>query len=56
MTNIEIIAWILAYIILFSMLIFSELETSKANKEREKIWQKINQESLQEINNLTNKN
>lgn len=56
MTNIEIIAWILAYIILFFMLIFSELETSKANKEREEIWQKINEESLREINNLTNKN
>ena len=41
MTNIEIIAWITTYIILFSMLIFSELERSKSNKKREEILQEI---------------
>lgn len=56
MTNIEIIAWIGVYIILFFMLIFSELQRLKSNKQREEIWKKINEESLQEINNLTNKN
>lgn len=56
MTNIEIITWIGAYIILFFMLIFSELQRLKSNKQREEIWKKINEESLQEINNLTNKN
>ena len=49
MTNIEILAWITTYIILFSMLIFSELERSKSNKQREKILQEITKD-------LTNKN
>ena len=49
MTNIEILAWITTYIILFSMLIFSELQRSESNKQREKILQEITKD-------LTNKN
>ena len=49
MTNIEIIAWITTYIILFSMLIFSELQRSESNKQREKILQETTKD-------LTNKN
>jgi hypothetical protein len=56
MTQLEIIVWVVSYIIIGCMLIHSEIAETKAKKEREEIWDRINKEKPIFINQLLIRN